>query len=298
MAPILATVPGASPPPRPQRLRQLLRLFLLFLLFAIAAQLYAQHRALRLVPDGDAPVSIVLIQVVPPGFQGRRLVQALAGPGGNPRVPAFADLEAWLNQQYARVSGRDLQAFSVQVEGPFVARPAPPPMGRPGDGLWTLIRQSWSYAAYFERLARELDVPLSPHAVRSFVLYTDQAGDRAAHSRADSKSGLAISWVALSEVNLAYAVATVAHEIGHVLGASDKYDPETGRSLHPTGFVRPAQVPLYPQVAAEFMAVDVPVGPYQEREVGRLRALRVGHASAAEMGWIPQEQAEAFYAGQ
>ena len=43
------------------------------------------------------------------------------------------------------------------------------------------------------------------------------------------------------------------------------------------------------------MAVDIPVGPNVEWEIARLDQLRVGHQSAADMGWIPPEQAKLFY---
>ena len=101
--------------------------------------------------------------------------------------------------------------------------------------------------------------------------------------------------MSLDETNPGYPLATLAHEIGHALGASDAYDPATSHAEHPYGYVEPFADPLYPQTYAELMAVDIPLGPKREREVSSLNQLRVGHRTAAELGWIPPEQADLFY---
>ncbi len=46
----------------------------------------------------------------------------------------------------------------------------------------------------------------------------------------------------------------IAHELLHTLGATDKYDPNTGAPLFPIGFGDPERKPLYPQEDAEIMA--------------------------------------------
>ena len=86
------------------------------------------------------------------------------------------------------------------------------------------------------------------------------------------------------------------HEIGHALGAVDTYDPVNSRANHPQGFVEPFANPLYPQRFAELMAVDIPLSPNLEKEVSALGDVRIGHQTAADMGWIDPEQAQIFYA--
>jgi hypothetical protein len=54
---------------------------------------------------------------------------------------------------------------------------------------------------------------------------------------------------------------------------------------------------MYPQRFAELMAVDIPVSRDTEREPSSFDQIRLGHRSAAEMGWISQDQADSFYRG-
>ena len=49
---------------------------------------------------------------------------------------------------------------------------------------------------------------------------------------------------------------------------------------YPEGFMEPFQNPLYPQRFAEIMAVD---------------ELRIGYRTAADLGWIADEEADRFY---
>ena len=101
----------------------------------------------------------------------------------------------------------------------------------------------------------------------------------------------------LDESNPGYAVVTVAHEIGHALGAADTYDPTTGLATIPGGFITPHGTELYPQRFAELMSPDVPISPGEEQEVESLYQVKVGHQTASQMRWITEEEADAFYAG-
>ena len=131
--------------------------------------------------------------------------------------------------------------------------------------------------------------------MRVYVVYGGTSFDMASHSRGSEKGRVAVVYVSLDETNPGYPLATVAHEIAHALGASDTYDAETSQANHPHGYIAPFADPLIPQPFAELMAVDIPIGPNLEQEVSSLNQLRVGHHTAAELGWIPPEQAVLFY---
>jgi hypothetical protein len=87
----------------------------------------------------------------------------------------------------------------------------------------------------------------------------------------------------------------VAHELAHTLGAQDFYNPSTFLAVHPEGFVEPFIDPLYPQEFAELMAGDIPTGATSELEATSLDDVRIGYATARDLGWIAPEVADLFY---
>jgi hypothetical protein len=78
----------------------------------------------------------------------------------------------------------------------------------------------------------------------------------------------------------------VAHEVLHVLGASDKYDPASGQPLAPDGLANPKASPLYPQSHAEIMGGAVAISPSEARMPGSLSRSVIGGATAQEIGWL------------
>ena len=76
-----------------------------------------------------------------------------------------------------------------------------------------------------------------------------------------------------------------AHELLHTLGASDKYDMQTGQPLWPDGFGDPVQTPLFPQQRAEIMGGRVQVSPGWALLPPSLDFAVVGSATAIEIGW-------------
>ena len=78
----------------------------------------------------------------------------------------------------------------------------------------------------------------------------------------------------------------VAHELFHLLGADDRYGPD-GNAIIPDGLGDPDREPLYPQDGAEIMARGRVLRPGHEEPPGDLNELRVGAATAREIGWLP-----------
>ena len=124
-----------------------------------------------------------------------------------------------------------------------------------------------------------------------------QTIDLASHSRGSQKGHLAVPYVGVEESNPAYGVVTVAHEIGHALGADDSYDMASGHAVYPGGFVDPFVEGIYPQRYAELMSPDIPEAPGTEREVSSHYQVQIGHQTASQLRWISPEEAEAFYSG-
>lgn len=76
------------------------------------------------------------------------------------------------------------------------------------------------------------------------------------------------------------------HELMHTLGASDKYDMETGKPLWPDGFADPVKEPLFPQQRAEIMGGRVQVTPGWSLLPPSLSHAIIGSATAIEIGWL------------
>ena len=79
----------------------------------------------------------------------------------------------------------------------------------------------------------------------------------------------------------------IAHELLHVFGATDKYDPATGQPVAPEGLADPQARPLYPQKKAEIMGGAIALSPTEARMPSSLVVSQVGTATAREIGWMP-----------
>ena len=95
--------------------------------------------------------------------------------------------------------------------------------------------------------------------------------------------GVASSELDASTVDLALFVA--AHELFHVLGASDRYGAD-GSTLFPEGLAEPDLVPQFPQRYAEVMARNRPLSATEEARPESLDELWVGMKTASEIGWV------------
>ncbi|MEC7946565.1 MAG: hypothetical protein VX265_03295, partial [Myxococcota bacterium] len=273
---------------RTVRLRQLFALFL-FAVFCYQVFAYFRHQQQVVSPGG--PVRVAILQFSSPKDplpHAARALNAVAGQG-----TSFEDIGPWLSAEHRRYGGKG--SYAVDVLGPWGRTVEPPPLSAPGAGPLRAAWRSFRYPRYFHGLATDQGVDPDSYGGRIYVIYTDEMGDRARESRGSEKGRVAIAFVSSQEQNPAYAVLTVAHELGHVLGADDLYDMDTFRAVHPEGFVEPYAESLYPQAFAELMAVDRPVGPRTESEVHSLDEVRIGHRTASSLGWIRKEQADLFY---
>ncbi len=296
-----ATCPQCLAGGRSPRYRTRLRQLFMFFMFSVFCfEVWQYIRDDRAAVDPGGSVHAAILQYVEPSGVSAPIVHHLNGRT-TPTLsgPTLHDLASWMNNERQRYGGGIAGYLRTDIVGPWSRSVRPPPLGMPGDPPWLLLRRSWSYSHYFRSLAHDGGIDLGAYGVRIFVIYGEAGADTASHSRGSANGRLAVCWIDLEEQNAAYAVLTVAHELGHALGALDTYDPETSRAKHPEGYVEPfatSDHPLvYPQRFAELMAVDIPVTPAGEREVSALSQVRVGHATAAGMGWIEEDDATAFY---
>lgn len=283
---------------RPLNVRLLFRrlrrgiLFLLFLTVAVWGIItyQADHHTFA----WDRTVHVAVVVLLDGGGRGDRddaerfgrgFVSTAVPPGHNLR-----GVEAWINQEFARHSGRPAEAIRLSARDPLWVN-TPPPEPPPEDASFlqraTLTRR---FLNYFKGMARREDLYISAYDITLFVYFYDTY-DRTREKRlrnrdsiASRRERLGVICAPLRRRDLGNTCAVLAHELCHALGASDKYG-ESG-SVFPEGFAEPDKHPLYPQKKAEIMAMGRPVGPGREKSVEDLRDCVVGGATAREMGWL------------
>jgi hypothetical protein len=271
------------------------QLFVVFLFCAFLYQIYDLWIRDNDIREGAEQATVAVLQFVPEGQYEHPLVRGLSGLDPlHWEGPVYSDVVSFFERERQRYTGQLVSNLRLSVRGPWVGPPAAPDLDAgPGGALrqsLAALRYSW----FWRKLAENHGVDGKRFPLRMFVIFTARAGDQAAMSRASLGGNLAVTYVSLDDPNPAYPAITIAHELAHLLGASDKYGGD-GLARYPEGYVEPFLEPLYPQRFGELMAVDIPVGRKLEAEPQSLDQLRIGYRSAAEMRWVADDQAEAFY---
>jgi len=274
------------------RLRRLRTLFSLFLfavfLFQVASYLRREAAAL------EPPVQVAIIQFAPARLLKSPKLRALNEEDGGAGRSLY-DIGRFFDAEHERYTGDDSPFMNVAVRGPWAQDVNPPTLGDRDAPWWELALSSWQYPRYFFALGEAHGVDPDDFGARLYIVWTDKAGDVSGDSRGSKRGRVGISWLSVDEPNPAYSVVTVAHELAHVLGATDTYEEGSYLSRWPEGYVEPFVEPRWPQPWAELMAVDRPTGPSMETEVQSLFDERIGYHTAAHMSWIAPEQAELYY---
>jgi hypothetical protein len=278
---------------RGTRKRQLI-LALFFTAFIYQVVQYLQDDQAKIA--GNGPIRVGIFQFADRSTLHAPIVRTLnAEPVGATNHQSLADLGPWFDSEHKRYTGATSQYMQIEARGPFVIDIAPPPLAKDGDTWFQTMFRAWQYPRYFHDLVSDQGINVDDYGVKVYVIYGNGSRDLASHSRGSKKGRVAVVFVSAEEKNAAYALTTMAHEIGHALGAADAYDPATSLAMHPFGFVEPFRNPLYPQRFSELMAVDLPVAPKLEVEVANLNQVRVGYQTAADMNWIDKEKAHLFF---
>lgn len=269
--------------------RRLRQLFATFLFAAFLQQAYAWLRHEESLVDATGVVRVAFVQLVRPEAVGAPLITAMNAEGSG-----LASLAPWYAAERGRYTGSGGPVLVAGILGPWVTDVDPPAIPE-RDPTWIdQLSVSFAFPRYFHDLAWAHGVDPDAYGARVYIVYGDDAWSDAADSRGSRKGRPAVAFVPTSST-LAYAQVAVAHELGHILGGLDLYDSSFFATF-PAGYVEPWKDPLFPQRFAELMAVDIPLTARSEREVSSLDQVRVGFQTAADFGWIPEIQAETYYA--
>jgi hypothetical protein len=200
---------------------------------------------------------------------------------GDLNEQSFADIEDFFQREAHRY-GKEL-AQAVHVALYPESRQLPPQLERDA-GLFATITWSLKLRWFAWRAADTRGH--APPRNRMFVLYHDPATFHVVPDSHGLQKGLIGVVHVFAEPTMAGSNSIViAHELLHTLGATDKYDLNTGAPLFPSGFADPDLKPLYPQARTEIMAGRRPLSPQDAEMPASLRNVVVGPATAAEIRW-------------
>lgn len=158
--------------------------------------------------------------------------------------------------------------------------PEPPSSGSTWEiMLWSLQLRYWAFQANTYQGPR-------PH-IRMFVKYFDVKNRQPlAHSLGLQQGMLGIVNAFAEQKMTSSNAVVITHEILHTLGATDKYDLNTGLPLFPDGYAEIDRNPRYPQELAEIMGGKIPIS---EDEIAIPRGLHqviIGDKTAREIYWL------------
>lgn len=185
---------------------------------------------------------------------------------------------------------REAQRYGVPIDEPvrvelYERVAEQPPELAPGASA--LRRAVWSLRLRWWAWRRDADGDRAPADIRMFVLYHDPAlSESVPHSLGLQKGLLGVVHAFADRDMNGENNIVIAHELLHTVGASDKYDWDTGQPAFPDGYADPEQVPLYPQRQAEVMAGRMAVSESEWDMPQNLRDVAVGPATAREINWV------------
>jgi hypothetical protein len=196
-------------------------------------------------------------------------------------VKDFAPIEDFLAREGHRYGLALEQPVHVELypQGTQLPPSLAPDAGPLGVAWWSLKLRWFA--------ARAASVPgRAPPRIRMFVLYHDpQMLDRAPDSHGLQKGLVGVAHVFADPGSAGGNNIVITHELLHTVGASDKYDLESGAPLFPTGFGDPDRQPRYPQDTAEIMAGRLAVSATESAMPRSLRGVVVGPETAREIRW-------------
>lgn len=187
---------------------------------------------------------------------------------------------------------RELRPYGVELTPPLRFQIAPhgqeiPPaipdrLDTASVALWSLKMRWWAWRM------RRADGLIGPD-IQMFVMYHGIDGEHEMQVSVGMRKGMYGLVKAYSgKRREAYNRIVIAHELMHVLGATDKYIVATGDPEYPYGFANPNQEPLFPQSQAEIMGGRIPLSAVEWAMPKSLRECRIGRRTAEEIGLFEQ----------
>ena len=252
--------------------RKIRIIILLFILFLVGANAYLTHER---ATDWDQSLAVVIYPVnadnspVTADYIDRLTIED------------FSPIARFLQKEGQKYALLIPDPVLLDIAPPVVTLPPEPPFGANVFAimLWSLKLRYWAWKH------DTYEGPL--HDIQVFVLYHDPN----VYQQLDHSLGLKEGHICMVKAFASRSLAArnnvvIAHEMLHTLGATDKYDLQTGQPIYPEGYAVPDQVPLLPQTLAEIMGGTVPLSESEAVMPDSLASTVIGPQTAKEIRWI------------
>lgn len=208
----------------------------------------------------------------------------------DPKVQKYiSSLSSRNFQSISQFFEREVSELGLSIKQPFnmvLAHPVddlppvPPPQGSNvlSVAWWSIQLRYWSFSRN--------NADFSPH-IKVFVIYHNyDKEEKLAHSLGLEKGMIGVVHAFAHRELEGKNNLVIAHEMLHTLGASDKYDLQSGEPVHPQGYAEPDKTPLYPQRFAELMGAYIPLSQTKSFMPRSLASVKIGAQTANEINWF------------
>ena len=207
---------------------------------------------------------------------------------------AAADYIAQLHeselQPVADFVAREARRYGVALAAPVEIKLYPPEPSRPPElaaDAGFLGHIGWILRLRHYRTQAIAGIERSRPKIALFLLYHDPAAGTVLPDSLGLQRGLlGVVHLFATRSQAAQNAIVTAHELLHTFGATDKYAADSDVPLYPQGYAEPELKPRYPQRYAEIMAGRIPLAPGRQVMPDDLSQVRVGPATALEIGWL------------
>jgi hypothetical protein len=197
------------------------------------------------------------------------------------KIEQFEDIQTFIKKQSSRYGLSLSSPLYMNLSSPIKSQP--PKLPESGNVLSTMW---WSIKLRYWSWKTDNYNGVAPH-IRAYALFYDpKTHQHLKHSTGLKNGKLALIKLFADGKNSKQNNFVMLHEILHTLGASDKYNLETGLPSYPEGFAEPERSPLYPQKLAEIMGGKISLSETKSTIPNSLKKVLVGAETAQEIGWI------------
>lgn len=250
-------------------------LLLLFVLFIVSVDAYLTKVR---TTSWDRPLAVVIYPII--------------GDGSTASADYISELSLDDFTAIERFFIEEADNYNLPLKKPVEVRLAPrldaiPPKA-PDDksplkvGWWSLRMRWWSAT-----VESGYDGPTPD--VKVYVLYFDAGKYHSLdHSLGLEKGLIGVVYGYADKELTGKNNVVIAHELLHTVGATDKYDLQSGQPIYPQGYAIPDKEPLYPQDYAEIMGGTIPLSESEYRMPDSLERCLIGPATAREINWVKE----------